>query len=88
MAKKLAKLTDQLILDGNRNREEGPSKRRGLVLTDEGAVHPFRASLPPHVKADLHEIPAESLWALTQDDVRGFATTYFAATAAILVFLI
>ena len=87
MAKKFAKLTDQLILDGNRSRAEGPFKRRALVLTDEEAAHPFRAHLPPHVKKDLHDIPAESLWALTQDDVRGFASTYFAATAAILVFI-
>lgn len=87
MANKYAKLTGQLILDGQRSREEGPFKRRALVLTDEEATHPFRSSLPPHVKNDLHDIPAESLWALTQDDVRGFASTYLAATAAILVFI-
>lgn len=63
-------------------------RRRSLVLTDEGAGHPFRRSLPPHVKADLHEIPAESLWRLTADDMRGVASVYFAAFAAMLVFII
>ncbi len=61
--------------------------RRSLVLTDERSQHPFRASLPPHVRDDIHDIPAESLWRLTVDDVRGFASTYVAATAAVLVFI-
>ncbi|MHA7818801.1 MAG: hypothetical protein ACX930_04030 [Erythrobacter sp.] len=61
--------------------------RRGLVLTDERARHPFRASLPPSVRDELHDIPAESLWRLTADDVRGFASTYFAVFAAVLVFI-
>lgn len=61
--------------------------RRGLVLTDERARHPFRASLPPSVREELHDIPAESLWRLTANDVRGFASTYFAAFAAVLVFI-
>ena len=63
-------------------------RRRSLVLTDESARHPFRASLPPHVKRDIHDIPAESLWRLTMDDARGFASVYVAATAAILAFII
>jgi hypothetical protein len=62
--------------------------RRSLVLTDETARHWFRASLPPHVKRDLIPIPAEALWRLTMDDVRGVASTYLAATAAILVFIL
>ena len=61
--------------------------RRSLVLTDETCRHPFRASLPPRVKADLLDIPAESLWRLTVEDVRGFASVYVAATAAVLVFI-
>ncbi|MFL0356936.1 hypothetical protein ACI5KX_10710 [Erythrobacter sp. GH1-10] len=61
--------------------------RRNLVLTDETSRHPFRASLPPHVKEDLYDIPAESLWRLTAEDVRGFASVYVAATAAVLVFI-
>ena len=62
--------------------------RRSLVLTDETARHWFRASLPPHVKRDLIPIPAEALWRLTMEDVRGVASTYLAATAAILVFIL
>ncbi|MEM6907800.1 MAG: hypothetical protein AAF494_03895 [Pseudomonadota bacterium] len=62
--------------------------RRSLVLTDERANHPFRASLPPNVRQDLHEIPAEKLWRLTKEDVRGVASTYVAATAAILAFIL
>ncbi len=62
--------------------------RRALVLTDDAASHPYRATLPPHVREDLHDIPAESLWRLTKDDVRGAATTYVAATAAIFAFII
>jgi len=61
--------------------------RRSLVLTDETARHPFRAELPPRVKEDLIPISAESLWNLTAEDVRGFASAYVAATAAIFVFI-
>lgn len=61
--------------------------RRSLVLTDEGAGHWFRRSLPPHVRTDLIPIPAESLWRLTVEDVRGFATVYLAATAAVFAFI-
>ena len=63
------------------------ARRRSLVLTDESARHPFRALLPPSVKRDLIPIPAEDLWRLTLADVRGFASVYVAATAAILVFI-
>lgn len=62
--------------------------RRSLVLTDESARHWFRRSLPPHVKRDLIPTPAEDLWRLTMADVRGFASVYLAATAAVLAFII
>ncbi len=92
---KTASLTSDLIAkpaqrsafphdNDNRSRKT----RRALVLTDESARHNYRASLPPHVKADLLDIPAERLWRLTTDDVRGFASVYFATTAAILAFII
>lgn len=61
--------------------------RRSLVLNDESARHPFRATLPPHVKGDTYDIPAESLWRLTAADARGFASVYFATFAAVLVFI-
>lgn len=62
--------------------------RRSLVLNDESARHWFRASLPPHVKHDLFPIPAEGLWRLTVDDVRGVASTYVAMTLAVFAFII
>ena len=62
--------------------------RRSLVLTEETARHWFRMSLPPHVKRDLIPIPAESLWRLTMDVVRGVASTYVAVTLAVFAFII
>ncbi len=61
--------------------------RRALVLTDEQSRHPFRAILPSRVRSNEYEAPAESLWKLTQDDVRGFASTYIAVFAAVIVFI-
>ena len=61
--------------------------RRNLVMTDEQARHPFRTMLPAHVRSHEYEAPAEVLWKLTRDDVRGFATVYFATFAAVLVFI-
>jgi hypothetical protein len=61
--------------------------RRNLVLTNDAARHPYRASLPPHATADLYEVPAESLWRLTAQDVRGAVSTYVAATVGLLVFI-
>ncbi|MEM9085495.1 MAG: hypothetical protein AAGB23_06190 [Pseudomonadota bacterium] len=63
-------------------------ERRALVLTDETARHPFRMNLPPYIRRDLFDIPAEALWRLTMEDARGFASVYVAATAAILAFII
>ncbi len=63
------------------------NKRRNLVLTAEAERHPFRATLPPHVLTDELAAPAESLWRLTVEDVRGFATVYVATFAAMLVFI-
>jgi hypothetical protein len=62
--------------------------RRNLVLTDEGARHWFRRALPPHVTRDLLPIPAEALWRLTLDDVRGVASSYVAMTLAVFAFII
>lgn len=63
-------------------------RRRSLVLNDESARHPFRATLPPHIRRDLLPIPAENLWRLTMADVRGAASTYVATTAAVLAFIL
>ena len=62
--------------------------RRALVLTDETARHPFRASLPPHVVREDVMAHDESIWRVTASDVRGVATTYFACLAAMLAFIL
>ena len=88
---KTASLSADLIRVPSPSEELAPiesAPRRALVLTDEGASHRFRANLPPHIRQDLHDIPAEALWRLTAEDVRGFASVYFATLAAILVFII
>jgi hypothetical protein len=63
------------------------SHRRSLVLTDEGARHPFLATLPPHVRGEVPAKPLRTTWVVTRDDIRGFASAYFASLAAALVFL-
>ncbi len=61
--------------------------RRALVLTDEGARHPFRASLPPHVRDEKRRVDI-SVLGLTPDDVKGAASVYFAVFAAVFAFII
>lgn len=62
--------------------------RRSLVLTDEQARHPLRASLPPHVRRGARVDIERSGWVLTRDDVYGFAGAYFACLAAVAVFIV
>lgn len=62
--------------------------RRSLVLTDEQARHPFRASLPPHVCHGEGKRVRRSSWVITRDDVYGFAGAYFACLAAVAVFIV
>jgi len=60
--------------------------RRSLVLTQEAARHPFRATLPPHVFDTRIEarLPwREALW----QDARGFAQAYCACLLAIFAFI-
>lgn len=61
--------------------------RRALVLTDEGARHPFRANLPPRQRREPQAVPRTTDWRLTTSDVRGFATVYLASFAAVLAFI-
>lgn len=63
-------------------------RRRALVLTSDGARHPFRASLPPHVTRGFDDAPVFRFWRLSKDDIRGFASVYVAAFAAMLVFIL
>lgn len=62
--------------------------RRSLVLTDEAARHPFRASLPPQQPDKRSDDLAIRAWAIGKSDIQGFAATYFAGFAAALAFLI
>jgi hypothetical protein len=62
--------------------------RRSLVLTDEQARHPFRASLPPHVCRGDRFVIERSTWALSRDDIYGFTSAYFACLVAVAVFIV
>ena len=62
--------------------------RRSLVLSDEAARHPFRASLPPHVCSGGAPIPSRISWAISTDDVRGFVSAYFASLVAVTIFIL
>lgn len=68
-----------------------PIKRRALVLTDEGAGHPFRRSLPLHVFArpldDDAAAQPESRWKLSGADWRGFFSAYCLAFVAVSLFI-
>lgn len=63
--------------------------RRALVLTDETARHPFRASLPPHVCGlAIDDIEPRVAWHVPLfGDVRGFAQAYCASLLAIVAFI-
>lgn len=62
--------------------------RRALVLTDETARHPFRASLPPHVRdPDAAPVPARGGWRFRLDDLRDFFLAYTACFVAVTSFI-
>jgi hypothetical protein len=63
--------------------------RRFLVLTDESARHPFRASLPPHVRLPLGEedMPQPGTWRISRRDWRDFFATWSAGFVAVTAFL-
>ncbi|MEO6718149.1 MAG: hypothetical protein ABIM50_12995 [Novosphingobium sp.] len=66
--------------------------RRYLVLTDEGARHPFRASLPPHVREPISDAvqPVRGWrqgWRLSRQDWRQFLTTWCAGFVVVSVFI-
>ncbi|MGX7926395.1 hypothetical protein ACWPMX_07460 [Tsuneonella sp. HG094] len=62
--------------------------RRSLVLTDEQARHPFRASLARHVCRGGRIVPIRPSWAISRDDVAGFVGAYFASLVAVAVFIV
>ncbi|MGX7894983.1 hypothetical protein [Tsuneonella sp. HG222] len=66
--------------------------RRSLVITDETSRHPFRASLPPHVRGGQDASASVfRLWRnalkLSAEDVRGFTTSYVACLVAVAAFI-
>lgn len=62
--------------------------RRSLVLTDEQARHPFRASLPSHVLRGERIVIERPSWAISRDDVHGFLGAYFACLVGVAVFIV
>ena len=63
--------------------------RRSLVLTDEAARHPFRASLPPHWRGDAREdaVPSRMPWRVTAGDAREFLLAYGAFFTATMAYI-
>ncbi|MFM5908815.1 MAG: hypothetical protein ACKOPO_14700 [Novosphingobium sp.] len=61
--------------------------RRALVVTDESARHPFRMSLPPHVRrliVDENRSAAEAKpWRFNLEDVKLFLMAYCACFMAV-----
>jgi hypothetical protein len=62
--------------------------RRALVVTDEAARHPFRASLPPHVRRGIEPIRSAVGKHFTLQDVKEFLMAYCACFVAVSAFLI
>jgi hypothetical protein len=65
--------------------------RRALVLGDETARHPFRQSLPPHIResalADAAKRAKRRHWQVTLGDWREFLAAYCASFVAVMVFI-
>ena len=61
--------------------------RRALVIRDEGARHPFLASLPPHVRAGAKPQPEGRKWAVSTGDVRDFFAAYSACFLAVSLYI-
>jgi len=65
--------------------------RRALVLTNEAARHPFRASIPPCAFARAgrieHTVPWRQRLGLSRHDVQTMMATYGAGFIATLTFI-
>ena len=61
--------------------------RRALVTTDEAARHPFRASLPPHIRGLDGPSPPPRSWRITVQDVKDFLLAYCACFLAVSAFI-
>ncbi len=62
--------------------------RRSLVLTDESARHPFRASLPPHVRAGVAESEQTDRSAWAGSDLRRFFAAYCASLVVVSILIV
>lgn len=63
-------------------------KRRALVLCDESARHPFRQSLPPHVRsAKATTMPDPSWLQVAVGDWRNLVAAYCTTLIVALVFI-
>ncbi|MDE2436511.1 MAG: hypothetical protein KGM49_09645 [Sphingomonadales bacterium] len=60
--------------------------RRALVLADEGARHPFLASLPPHVRRGAAPQAMKRPGGLL-NDLRDFVAAYCACFVAVSLYL-
>ncbi|MDE2596399.1 MAG: hypothetical protein KGL44_05910 [Sphingomonadales bacterium] len=60
--------------------------RRALVVTDESARHPFRATLPPFLREPVQGKVAPT-WHLSLQDVKDFLLAYCACFIAVSVFI-
>ena len=70
------------------------TKRRALVLTDDAAGHPFRRSLPLHVRTGALEGDAlqgnsfaKLRWNMLGGSWQSFLQAYCASLAAITIFI-
>lgn len=68
--------------------------RRALVLTDDAARHPFRRSLPLHVRTqalgeEVRQVNslAKLRWNMLGGEWQGFLQAYCASLAAISIFI-
>lgn len=82
--------TGKAALANGYHRVNIAAMRRSLVLTDESARHPFRASLPPHVSTRAGEVEHAVHWTrrlgLTRRDAQTIAATYCAGFVATTAF--
>jgi hypothetical protein len=61
--------------------------RRSLALTDEGARHPFRRSLPPHVRSGAQPRAMHSYGWFGMQDLRDFMLAYCACFLAVSLYI-
>ena len=61
--------------------------RRSLVVSDESVRHPFRASLPPHLRRQLVTLRCSGRWSVAVQDAKEFLMAYCACFLAISLYI-